>query len=304
MTARSRGFSGIDMRDPRIAGYYGGGNGSAGANPYTGGPTRGTTSTVDSWPGSAQPTHGRAGGRGDDGASQLPDAEAQAKTRSLLAQKRADICKYVLYIQRDPHTNEPEEACKYAILEAEKREQEVMFVNIADIPPERRPPWMMGAPLLVVRRPDGQFLFKGSKAIQYLVNLNQSEPASLSLKDNLPGSLKGQGSSMASYMSTAIRDPRYERTNKTTSDEVSSYDAKRKQHDKMINERRKGVANDSLRLPDTNLDAKAPLDEAFLFKMGQHPSQLRQKEEQAKRRELELMRRNPNQAALASGAMM
>jgi hypothetical protein len=231
------------------------------------------------------------------------DAAMSEAQRQMLQANRIEICKFVLYVQRDPRTGELDLPSKYAWMDSLQHEQDFALVDIADIDSAKIPSWLDVTPLLVHRRRDGNFLYKGEYAVRFLEKL---------AKSSLVGVTGGGTAEVGrgTYLPSAKKDPRYETGSGRKGIADSSVDAfmrMREAQDKARQAKfsgssahRQAGAGEPPALPPIQ-DSKAPLDEATLYHMGRHPSQLEERKNDFARRQAAMYRQNPAKALQASG---
>lgn len=206
---------------------------------------------------------------------------------------RQENCKHVLYVQRNKQTNELDLPSQFAWMESIEHDNDFALVDIADLDPRTFPSWLDLTPLLVVRRRDGQYIWKGEQAIRYLTKMSKSSVLGTPAFDD--------SSSLGKYMPSTWRDPRYDPRNGKLGDGAVAIDrvkAMREKQDQLRASRLKRPAGRPGQEPPPlpAINAKTPLSDDMLFAMGKHPSQIERRNQEFERQKYRRLQENPGRA--------
>lgn len=245
--------------------------------------------------GSGQPGRSLVGQT--QGGNDVMTPEQMDSLRRLTSATRQETCKYVLYVQRNKQTGQLDLPSRFAHMDASEIENDVVIVDVEDIEPSKFPTWLNRTPLLVVRRPDGHYIWKGERAIQFLEKLSRESVLGVPAGGEV-------SSQLGSYTTSTYRDPRYDKLEGKISDtSFDSYRALRERQDKLHAAKHSAKVKggpgsrpgaEPPMLPAQ--DPKAPLPPEMLYNMGMHPSQLEKRRDESERKRFQALRENPARA--------
>jgi hypothetical protein len=206
---------------------------------------------------------------------------------------RQETCKHVLYVQRNRQTGELELPDRFAWMESIEHDNDFALVDIADLDPRTFPSWLDLTPLLVVRRRDGQYIWKGQQAIRYLEKMSRSSVLGTPASDD--------STSLGKYMPSTWRDPRYDNRNSKIGEgalAVDSVRSMREKQDKLHAARLKRPTGRPGQEPPPlpSISCKTPLSDEMLFAMGKHPSQIERRNAEFERQKYRKLQENPGRA--------